>query len=68
MQLFACNQCGCVDNAELAFAGEFPIDPSEQKCTLCKTGTWHDIFPQLPYDPQMDEVCNRPTGIGLGSS
>lgn len=66
MQLFACSQCNCVDAVDLAFVGDLPPDRAQQKCTFCKTGTWHNQFPREPYDPDQDHVCNRETGLALG--
>jgi hypothetical protein len=66
MQIFVCSQCNCVDAVELAFVGDLPSDQALQKCTFCKTGTWHNYFSREPYDPEHDPVCNRPTGVALG--
>lgn len=62
---FVCSHCGCVDDIELAFAGQFPLVAEKQLCTFCKTGTWHDMFLRVPYDPEKDNVVNRPTGLSL---
>lgn len=63
--LFVCNLCDCVDHVELAHAGTLPIQPEAQLCTECQTGVWHDQFPKEPYDPALDNVVNRPTGLSL---
>lgn len=65
-QLFVCYKCHHVDDIELAFTGAFPRVESEQLCTLCKTGTWHDLFEYAPYDAATDLVVNRTNGLGLG--
>lgn len=63
--LFVCNRCNHVDDIELASAGPLPADPAQQLCTMCKCGQWHGLFEYLPYDPDTDQVANRPNGLGL---
>lgn len=66
MIMFVCYQCSIVDAVELAFTGDLSPQADQQLCTYCQTGTWHDIFPRCEYVPDQDNVCNRPTGVGLG--
>lgn len=65
-QLFVCHQCDCVDMVDLAFMVGLPAIPDQQLCTMCKTGTWHGQFPHEQYDPEQDEVINRPSDVGMG--
>lgn len=67
LNFFVCNKCDCVDAAEFAFPLHFlPEEPSQQLCCKCGNGRWHGLFEQKQYDPETDEVANRPNGIGLG--
>lgn len=71
MDLFACDECGCVDALQFAYPDGPPKADKETGtvkwvCTRCKTGEWHDLFPLETYRPQFDLVVNRPTGIGMG--
>lgn len=63
--LFVCHQCGCVDAVELTHPHGFPSSAPEQLCAYCLTGSWHEVFLRVPYEPERDLVCNRPTGVGL---
>lgn len=63
--LFVCSRCNHVDDAELACAGPLPSDAAQQLCSKCKCGVWHDLFDYLPYDPAVDTVVNRPSGVAL---
>lgn len=63
--LFACSTCHCVDSVELAYADALPADVRQHQCTYCKTGTWHERFPREPYNPDLDNVVNRPTGLSV---
>lgn len=63
---FVCYQCECVDAVDLVFLAGLPSHPEQQQCTLCRTGEWHNQFPHVPYDPDKDQVTNRPTGFALG--
>lgn len=66
MTLFVCNACDCVDQIGLAYpSGRLPTTPLLQQCSQCQTGTWHNLFPKEKYQPGIDHVSNRPTGIGL---
>ena len=65
MMLFVCSRCDCVDSVELAYLSYLPVHPEEQLCTLCKTGAWHGQFEHRVFDPEYDNVCNRPTGISI---
>ena len=56
---YVCESCGCVDLVELL------PNPGEHICSECRTGTWHGLFPKRPYNPRIDLVVNRPSGVGL---
>lgn len=71
MDLFACDNCGCVDAVQFAYPDGPPqqagkSDKVEWRCTHCQTGEWHDLFPLERFRPQFDIVVNRPSGLGLG--
>lgn len=59
--LFVCSRCNCVDLAELA-KPDF-----SWLCSECnpKIGVWHNQFAKAQYDPDNDEVVNRPSRLGL---
>jgi hypothetical protein len=72
--LFCCDNCGCVDETELASPDAVELQPGEFLCSDCRNvivdgdilpGEWHGCFPKEEYDPAQDRVCNRATGIGL---
>ncbi len=63
--LFVCSRCNCLDLVMLVYPDNLPELSSEQLCTFCKTGQWHDNFPRQPYDPAYDQVCNKPTGLSF---
>ena len=68
MELFCCDQCGHVDIVDLAYPRGIPQTSHTPRlvCTLCQTGQWHGHFPLQKYDPNKDNVINRPKGTGLG--
>jgi len=63
--LFVCCKCNTVDTTVEAYLGR-QFDLANMQCTKCQTGVWHNYFPMLPYNPDKDNVINKPTGIGLG--
>jgi hypothetical protein len=65
MQMFACDECSCVDAIQLAYNHrhmEVVGPPSPWLCTLCQGNRWHNHFPRVPYNPATDRVVNRSTG------
>ena len=65
--LFVCEDCGTVDNVDLAYSkSERKVHQGRWICTSCQGKPWHDQFPMAPYDSTNDHVLNRPDGIGLG--
>ena len=53
MPLFICDACGCVENTATSdFWIQARQDLPDRRCSKCRTGTWHDVFPQLPYAGQ----------------
>lgn len=65
MALFTCDTCNTVDSDELTPLPN-PCPSGKYLCTECLGGTWHNQFPRAVYDPKVDHVVNRPSGIGLG--
>lgn len=71
MMFFVCAQCDSVDAVELAYPSNrckpFPPNIDEQLCICCQPDerTWHGLFAQLRYNPEVDFVINRSTGLGL---
>lgn len=62
--LFVCDSCNHVDTLEFAYEGSvIPTGPLQ--CTQCQSGQWHDLIHYRPYNPQVDLVVNRPSGVGL---
>ena len=53
MPLFICDACGCVENTATS---DFWIQARQRlpdrRCSKCRTGTWHGVFPQRPYAGQ----------------
>lgn len=46
MPLFICDRCKCVDNTATSdFWLQARLASTERLCTECRTGTWHDRFP-----------------------
>lgn len=73
--LFCCDNCGCVDDTELANPNAVVLQPGTFLCSRCRDvekdgdvlpGEWHGAFPREEYDPKFDVVCNRKNNIGLG--
>lgn len=48
---FACDKCNTVDIDV--------IGDSNNICTKCRTGKWHDHFEPTKYDPKIHVVVNR---------
>lgn len=70
MKLFVCDRCGGVDGVELAYPLGTKVKGEFLKtllCTKCQTGVWHNLFALEPYHPEIDQVINRPTVLGLES-
>jgi len=72
--LFCCDNCGCVDDTDLASPDAVALPPGTFLCSRCRDnivdgeqvpGEWHGQFPREEYDPKCDIVCNRANGIGL---
>lgn len=63
MELFTCDRCDTVDSSELIPQQQ---TTSPKLCTICLGLPWHNQFPQRAYNPKVDLVNNRPSGIGLG--
>lgn len=61
-QFFTCTRCHHVDLDDLATSEAIAAKrtPTPFICTKCLTGTWHNQFKYLPYDPTHDKVCNPP--------
>ena len=53
MPLFICDTCGSVENTATS---DFWIQAHQglpdRRCSKCRTGTWHGVFPQRPYAGQ----------------
>lgn len=73
--LFRCDNCGCVDDTDLAAPNAIDVTPGTFLCSRCRDvvvdgviqpGIWHGQFPQEEYDPEFDIVVNQPNGIGMG--
>ena len=77
--LYVCDNCGCVDCLSLNLAAPAVTPGAKFLCSECLpvgvaqggfapgTGKWHGRYPKRAYDPTMDLVVNRPTGLGLGA-
>lgn len=64
--LFVCEQCGNVDSVSLAYTKqEKQYGHPRWLCTSCQGKPWHNQFPMSPYDPEVDYVVNKESGIGL---
>lgn len=66
--LFACDNCNCIDDTDLAASDgghSGVVKSSKLLCCCCRGGTWHDQFPKRQYLQGTDIVSNRPSGIGL---
>lgn len=59
MQDYACDKCDTIEILSKAPAPPF-------HCTCCQGKPWHNLYPQVKYDPTKHLVANRPSGIGLG--
>lgn len=77
MQMFVCEECGCVESLDLVLVADHTKPGTSLLCSACLpvgvstgglragTGKWHGMFPKAPPSPG-DQLCNRPTGIGNG--
>ncbi len=64
MQLFVCDNCGCVDMVD----DPTELVPGNSHCQYCKSGSWHHVFEREQYDVNKHpNVVNRSGGMG-GSS
>jgi len=63
--LFACETCSVVDSSELVAPLRKRSVLQPWLCTVCLGHPWHNLFPRAPYNPEADEVFNKPSGIGL---
>lgn len=59
MSLFVCDQCNVIANtapdnywAQLLEQAEQGIPPSKRtyRCSQCRTGEWHGLFPRTKWD------------------
>lgn len=55
---FVCTRCNAVDLLGMCYPLGLPEQTSEQLCTQCSTGQWHDLFPKKSFDPEKDYVAN----------
>lgn len=69
MDIFCCDDCGCVDAVSLAYPGG-PLQDGKSRtfwqCSECQNLEWHGLFDKEKYRPDFDIVINRPNGLGLG--
>ncbi len=64
MSLFACSECGIVENTA---TGNYWVPRGEgqpPKCSQCATGKWHDLFPRRTPD-EMGLYEDRPWHLTL---
>jgi len=68
MSLFQCDECGCVDESEIAYpmgTEDHGQSRTNWLCTECQTGEWHGMFEKEQYRPEFDIVINRPSGVSV---
>lgn len=56
--IFACSRCKTVDLIGFCFPLGLPSDTTKQLCTRCSTGSWHGMFPEEKYNPELDHIAN----------
>lgn len=69
MDIFCCDDCGCIDAVALAYPGGPQQDGNPRthwQCTKCQGHEWHGLFDRERYRPDFDIVINRINGLGLG--
>lgn len=61
--LFACEKCNVVDDSDITSQPT----PGRWFCACCckPNGYWHNQFPRRIWNPALDVVCNKPSGLGL---
>ncbi len=56
MPIFACSECGYIDNTALTTAWERLERDDPLLCSLCEFGKWHGVFPRRkPYVDEMED-------------
>lgn len=63
MQMFVCENCGCVDSLMArSLMSDLPVKlEGEFICSQCRTGEWHHMFDKERYDPSIHRgLLNRP--------
>lgn len=63
MQMFVCENCGCVDSLSTrVLVSDLPVLMEGQFiCAECRTGEWHHMFEKERYNPSIHTgMLNRP--------